>query len=74
MSYLESPFSLTDGERVHPLWTKLRTQFEKMLHDQRGKLEGDQTEQQTAIARGHIRCLRSVIALGDESPPIDGME
>ena len=72
MTDLPASFALSDGERRHPLWTKLKAHLESRLHDLHGKLEGDQTEQQTAILRGHIRCLRELIRLGDEPPQTDG--
>lgn len=65
-------FVLTDGDRRNPLWLKLKEHFEKRLHDLHGKIEGEQTEQQTATLRGQIRCFREILRLGDEPPPFDG--
>lgn len=72
MTELPLPFILSPNERNNPVWVRLKSHLESELHNARGKLEGDQTEQQTAIWRGRIRALRAIIALGDELPPQDG--
>lgn len=64
-------FALTASERHNPLWLKIKAHLEKKLQDARGKLEGEQTETQTAMWRGRIQSLKGLISLGDE-PPIDG--
>lgn len=64
-------FALTDGERRAPFWLKIKTELESRLRIARGKLEGNQPEQETAILRGQIAILKGLIALGDE-PPNDG--
>lgn len=71
MSDMPPPFFLTEGDRHSPLWLKLSDHLRSKLRDAHGKLEGDQSEQQTAMLRGHIKCLKALITLGDE-PPIDG--
>lgn len=73
MSDLEpQEFMLTHGERANPLWLKLKEHLESKLHNMRGKLEGVQPEQETARLRGHIQCLKGLIALGTDVPPQDG--
>lgn len=68
---LEPPFQLTEGERTHPLWTRLKSHLEDRLRDARNMLERDKSENETAILRGQIKCLKSLIGLGDD-PPKDG--
>ena len=67
----EDPFTLSEGERHSPLWMKLAEYFQEKIDIAHGKLEGEITEQQTAQWRGHIRCLKALIALGEESPQDD---
>lgn len=72
MNDLESGFELTDGERHHPLWTRLSAHLSEKLAQLRVKNDGALTEQETATLRGEINCLKRVIALGHEPPRIDG--
>lgn len=72
MNDLAPPFYLSPSERNNPLWVRLKGHLEQKLCEARGKLEGDQTEQQTAICRGRILALKAILALGDELPPQDG--
>jgi hypothetical protein len=67
----ETPFVLTAAERQSQLWLRIKGHLEDRLRMARGKLEGEQTEQQTAAWRGRIAELKGLLALGDE-PPIDG--
>ncbi len=69
---IEESFSLTDIERRQQLWLKLKKHFEQRVADLHGKLEGEQTEHQTAALRGQIRAFKEVLRLGDEPPLIDG--
>lgn len=63
------PFALSDGERMHPLWKRLEAHFVEKLADLRGKNDNPTLDQfSTARLRGHIECLRGVIALGAEPP------
>jgi hypothetical protein len=66
-----SSFLLSDGERSHPLWVRLRAHLESRLALLRAKNDGALTEYETATLRGQIKCLKGLIALGD-NPPIDG--
>lgn len=65
-------FILTDGERRHPLWLRLKAHFEEKMLEARGKNDGPLSEADTATLRGQIKCLKGLIALGDEMPPQDG--
>lgn len=66
-----SDFALTDGERHHPLWTRLSAHLTERLRELRGRNDGPLNELETATLRGQINCLKGLIALGDD-PPIDG--
>jgi hypothetical protein len=64
-------FALTEGEKAHPLWVRLKRHLEERLHDARLRNDKALTEFETAGLRGHIACLKSIIALGDEPPLIE---
>ena len=66
-----SDFALTDGERHHPLWTRLSAHLTERLRELRGRNDGPLNELETATLRGQINCLKGIIALGDD-PPTDG--
>lgn len=67
----EAPFALSPGDRATPLWIRLVEHLEKRLQQQRINNDSpDLTEQQTAKIRGHIECLKGLIALGNERPVI----
>lgn len=68
---MEEPFALTDAERRHPLWLKLKGHLETEIQNARGKLEGDLNEQMTAAYRGRLKALRALVALGDDPPLTD---
>jgi hypothetical protein len=68
----EPPFALTEGEKSSGLWIRLSGHLETKLREARGKNDGPQSEQDTAMLRGKISTLKALIALGDESPPQDG--
>lgn len=63
-------FELTSAEREHPLWLRLRMHLEARLKAQLDELSHDQTEQRTALIRGHVRCLKEIIRLGLEPPQV----
>jgi hypothetical protein len=69
---ISDPFVLSPAERASPLWHRLLEHLETELKNKRGKNDGiDNTEQQTAALRGHITCLRGLIALGDDPPLVE---
>lgn len=68
MSDLLDALELSDGERMHPLWVRLKAHFETQLQSLRERNDRPQTELETATLRGHIKCMRAVIALGDSRP------
>jgi hypothetical protein len=62
-------FTLTDGERTHPLWLRLQAHLQDKLNTARIKNEDAAlSEQETATLRGQIKCLRGLIALGTDRP------
>lgn len=63
-----SDFALTDGERHHPLWTRLSAHLTERLRELRGRNDGPLNELETATLRGQINCLKGLIALGHDSP------
>ena len=62
-------FFLTDDERNSPVWESVRGHLERMLAKKR--IENDNpklTDVETATLRGHIKCLKGVISLGEKPP------
>ena len=65
----EDSFLATE-ERTSPVWLSLKDRLEKKLAELR--LQNDHpklTDVETATLRGHIQCLKAVLALGNEPPP-----
>ncbi len=62
-------FALTDGERSHPFWMRLKAHLESELQSRRVRNDRvDAPEQETAALRGEIRVLKALIRLGDDPP------
>lgn len=60
---------LTQDERTSPVWQSVQTHLERMLAKKR--IENDNpklTDVETATLRGHINCLKAMLALGDKPP------
>jgi hypothetical protein len=70
MDYPDPPFALSEAERAHPLWLKLKAHCERRLNAKLEQLASDLSEPQTASIRGHIRCLKELIALDLEPPQL----
>jgi hypothetical protein len=65
-------FRLTEGEKSHPLWARLKSHLEDRLAASRVQNDGaDLSPTDTAALRGRIGCLKSIIRLGDDLPLID---
>lgn len=60
------PFSLTDQERVNPLWVRLMGHFEDRLAKLRVRNDAPHDEVATASLRGEIRALRTILALNKQ--------
>lgn len=69
------PFLLSSGEKTSSTWLRLKDHMETELAIARTKNDDPKLDAiQTAMTRGRIQTLKSLIALGDISPviPIDG--
>lgn len=63
------PFELSEGEKAHPLWLRLKAHMEMRLAQCRAKNDDTTlTEAETQTLRGQIRTLKGIIALGDDRP------
>lgn len=64
-------FGLSISERQSAGWQKIKAELQRRLavkrEDNDGKLDPVQTER----VRGHIECLKEIIALGDDPPPFE---
>ncbi len=64
-------FFLTEEERTSPVWLSLKARLERKLIELREKNDSQKlTDVETATLRGHIECLKAVLALGREPPPM----
>ncbi len=61
---------LTDDERNSPVWESVRGHLERMLANKRVENDKNLTDAETATLRGHIQCLKAIIALGRKPPPV----
>ncbi len=62
-------FYLTDEERNSGVWQSVKTHFERLLAKKRAENDNPNlTAEQTATLRGHIDCLKAMIALGKKPP------
>lgn len=62
---------LTKDERASAVWQSVRGHLERMLTKKR--IENDipkLTDVETATLRGHIQCLKAMLALGSTPPEI----
>lgn len=60
---------LTQDERTSAVWQSVTVHLERMLAKKR--IENDNpklTDVETATLRGHIMCLRAILALGAKPP------
>lgn len=65
-------FKLDEGEKSHPLWQRLKKFLLEELAEKRAANDSIKLDPfQTAMLRGHIRCLKSLIALDEQLPVID---
>lgn len=66
-------FRLTEHDKASSLWLRFKSHLEDRLADARVRNDNEAlTEQQTAILRGRIKCLRGLIELGADRPPLTG--
>jgi hypothetical protein len=65
----DDEFSLTEGDKQSSLWLRLRSHLlDRLDRARRRNDDPNQAEQATAALRGEIRCLKAIIALGDDRP------
>lgn len=69
MNIDEFNFKLTAAERASPLWNRVRAQLESRLASQRRKNDLPQGADETALLRGEISCLKSILDFGVDPPP-----
>lgn len=58
------PFALSDSEKSTPLWMRLKAHMTEQLDAARNANDAPASEQDTAMLRGKIRCLKALISLG----------
>jgi hypothetical protein len=62
------PFALSEHDKAQGLWLRLKAHFEDRLADTRKRNDAALSEPETAALRGEIRCLKTIIALGNSRP------
>lgn len=64
------PFTLNQGEKLSPLWARLRNHLEDELTSARKRNDNPKlSADDTAALRGEIKQLKAFIALGNEDRP-----
>jgi hypothetical protein len=71
---LIADFTLSLHDKSQGLWVRLKAHLEERLADARLRNDRVQSEQDTAVTRGEIRCLKTLIRLGDDRPILTGDE
>ena len=66
-------FALSEADKAHGLWLRLRAHFEERLALARQRNDAIQPEDMTAALRGEIKTLKGLIALGDDRPIVPGI-
>ena len=59
---------ITKGEKQAAVWFKVMERCAGRVELLRSQLEGDQSEESTAVLRGRIRELRGLMALDKDAP------
>ena len=57
---------MTQAERNSALWRKLRKNLEQRLDTLRAQNDGDKDERATAMLRGRIAEVKTLLTLGDD--------
>lgn len=63
--------TLTDREKLTPLWAALEGHLKARLATLRAKNDAPMSEAETAVLRGRIAEVKAFLSLGDERPAID---
>lgn len=62
-------FYLTDDERASGTWKSVEQHLQRMLAKKRSENDNPKlTDVETATLRGHIQCLKAMLALGSKPP------
>ena len=65
-------FALTDHDMAQVLWLRLKAYLEDRLADARRRNDSLMSEYETAALRGEIKCLKRILALGDDRRILTG--
>lgn len=68
----DEKFALTRQDRASGTWVRLKAHLENELATLRKRNDGPMTWDETLALRGRIQCLKDILLLGDDMPPIDG--
>ena len=63
--------TLTDGEKLNPLWIKLEKHFTERLAELRSRNDSPLSQLETEALRGRIAEVKAFIALGKDQPILD---
>jgi hypothetical protein len=69
MSGIPPRFKLSNADRATGVWLTLMKHFEQRIHELHGKLEGDQSAEDTAKTRGKIATYKELLRLNEDLPP-----
>ena len=65
-------FELSEGDKLNPLWLRLKEHLQMRLVEARGKNDNEALDATgTAALRGQIKLLKVLIGLGDERPIVE---
>ena len=64
-------FQLSGADKASSTWQRLRAEMQKRLDAKRAENDGPYDDAETAKIRGHIECLKALIALGDDPPTFE---
>lgn len=64
--------TLSEAERQSPAWHSMKAKFQARLEKLRQRNDKPMTELETATLRGHIECLKAVLALDAVPPKVSG--
>jgi hypothetical protein len=62
------PFTLNQGERATPLWSRLKVHLKERLEETRRRNGDPQTPDETLMLRGEIRLLKRLLLLDEDEP------
>lgn len=61
---------LTEGDRLGATWKRIEKHLNERLQNLREQNDKDLPERTTTRLRGHIECLKAILALGNEQKPL----